>query len=182
MILPDNSGVDSKSDIWREKKLRAIFTSLDSQEPPFAFWPPLPPPLPPSFASIVHQIPGDQGGARPLFPFPPCLALFSAHPSRSLFRIISFESTIMGCREHAGHVFAKVCAPNTKAAWQTGSIPRVAGRRYTTTAVLDCDIHPVCPLVGRPVVLPSFLRLLSRRGYKGVGGPTPYVVKDEGIS
>lgn len=99
--------------------------------------------------------------ALPFFVYP---ALFSTHPSRSLFRIISFESTIMGCREHAGHVFAKVCAPNTKAAWQTGSIPRVAGRRHTTTAVLDCDIHPACPLVGRPVVLPSFLRSLSRLG------------------
>jgi len=37
----------------------------------------------------------------------------------------------MGRGEHAGHVLAKVCAPNTKAAWQTGSIPtRFAGRRH----------------------------------------------------
>lgn len=59
--------------------------------------------------------------------------VFVSRPSRparalsrrvsSLFRIISFESTIMGRRRHAGHVFAKVCAPNTKATWQTGSIP-----------------------------------------------------------
>lgn len=155
MILPDNSGVGSKSDIWREKKLRAIFTSLDSRGPPFAFWP-----LSPSsfLRSDSAPNPGGPGGA-PALPFSAVYpALFSAHPSRSLFRIISFESTIMGCREHAGHVFAKVCAPNTKAAWQTGSIPRVAGRRHTTTAVLDCDILRVPWLADRSFYLSSCVR------------------------
>lgn len=105
--------------------------------------------------TLVHQIPGDHGAPFPsLFhrvsplPLPP-----STHPSLSLFRIISFESTIMGRRGHAGHVFTKVCAPNTKAAWQTGSIPRVAGRRHT----MVLSVISRCPLVGRPVVLCAFL-------------------------
>lgn len=70
----------------------------------------------------------------------------------------------MGRREHAGHVFAKVCAPNTKAARQTGSIPRVAGRRHT---IVLADIPRVLRLVDRsfrfPSVLPSFLLAAPRR-------------------
>lgn len=106
----------------------------------------------------------------------------SSHPSLSLFRIISFESTIMGRRGHAGHVFTKVCAPNTKAAWQTGSIPRVAGRRHTTVL----SVISRCPLVGRQVVLCCFPSVLpsyspSHRGDTR-GRTTPYIVKDGGIS
>lgn len=129
-----------------KKKLGAIFTSLEGRKPPSGFAP---------FHSMVHQIPGDRGAPFPsLFHRVPSLPLppFS-HPSLSLFRIISFESTIMGRRGHAGHVFTKVCAPNTKAAWQTGSIPRVAGRRHT----MVLSVISRCPLVGRPVVLCAFL-------------------------
>lgn len=108
-------------------------------------------------------------------PSPPLLP-FSSHPSLSLFRIISFESTIMGRRGHAGHVFTKVCAPNTKAAWQTGSIPPVAGRRHMTVL----SVIPRCPLVSRSVVLCAFLPFFLPAYRPGDAGES-CVVKDEGI-
>lgn len=82
-----------------------------------------------------------------------------AVPSVSLFRIISFESTIMGRRRHAGHVFAKVCAPNTKATWQIGSIPLVAGWKKPASDIMSLRVL----LVGCLAVsfLPSFLPFLS---------------------
>lgn len=120
--------------------------------------------LPPSPRSNSASNPWGGGGGS--LPFSAYSALFSTHPSRSLFRIISFESTIMGCREHAGHVFAKVCAPNTKAAWQTGSIPRVAGRRHTTTTTGSWtgDILRVLWLADRSFYLPSCARCRVRGG------------------
>lgn len=153
-----------------KKKLGAIFTSLKGRGPPFRFCP---------FSFCSASNPGGPWGAH--FPslFHPCSVSppplpppsHPSHPSLSLFRIISFESTIMGRRGHAGHVFTKVCAPNTKAAWQTGSIPRVAGRRHT----MVLSVISRCPLVGRPVVLCAFLPfflLTRRRGDAGGQHPT----------
>lgn len=85
----------------------------------------------------------------------------------------------MGRREHAGHVFAKVCASNTKAARQTGSIPRASQEEDARTAVLRAAISRVSfgwpP--GRFAFLSSFLSAYHRRR----GRTTPYVVK-EGIA
>ena len=49
----------------------------------------------------------------------------------------------MGRRRHAGHVFAKVCAPNTKATWQTGSIPLVVGwKKPANDIILSLRVCP----------------------------------------
>lgn len=138
-----------------EKKLRAIFTSLEGQEgPPLAFRPLVP-----------YQIPRGEGSAFSV-PFPSRPFSPSICPSLSVSRIISFESTIMGRREHAGHVFAKVCAPNTKAA------PGKQDQYHARTSQEEddgrggmswpCDI-PACPLVGRQIVSFS-LAFLSQAG------------------
>lgn len=65
----------------------------------------------------------------------------------------------MGRRRHAGHVFAKVCAPNTKATWQIGSIPLVAGWKKPASDIMSLRVL----LVGCLAVsfLPSFLPFLS---------------------
>lgn len=103
-----------------------------------------------------------------------CLFRFSSAVSQPPFILIllylSFELyplnlQLWGGREHAGHVFAKVCAPNTKAAQQTGSIPRVVGRRYTDDSP-DCDIPRVLWLVAWSFQLsfrPSFLLVAAPR-------------------
>lgn len=67
----------------------------------------------------------------------------------------------MGRRRHAGHVFAKVCAPNTKATWQTGSIP-VGG--WWKNVILRVSFWLVA--WSYPSFLPSFLSpsLLCSRG------------------
>jgi len=159
----DVISVGTKSDIWWRKNYGQFSLRYKAEGRPSGFAP---------FRSIMHQIPGDCGA---LFPslfhrVPPLPLLPSSHSSLSLFRIISFESTIMGRRGHAGHVFTKVCAPNTKAAWQTGSIPRVAGRRHTTVL----SVISRCLLVGRPVVLCAFLPFfLPARRRGDVGGQHP---------
>lgn len=76
----------------------------------------------------------------------------------------------MGRREHAGHVFAKVCAPNTKAARQTGSIPRVARRRHT---IVLADIPRVLRLVDRSFRFPSVLPSCSPHRGDADNGTTP---------
>lgn len=147
-----------------KKKLRAIFTSLKGRRPPFRFCP---------LSLYSASNPGGTMGRL----FHPSSIVFhllppSSHPSLSLFRIISFESTIMGRRGHAGHVFTKVCAPNTKAAWQTGSIPRVVGRRHTTSPVCDIPLSFGWP-PGRFVCFPSALPSCSPSHRGDMGGQHP---------
>lgn len=102
----------------------------------------------------------------------------------------------MGCREHAGHVFAKVCAPNTKAA-MANRINTSRRRKKAHDDDYDDGSGPGPVLiscvrilrVGRPLVLPSFLPpSLSRRedtsgrttlrrrrkGRRDIGGPLTF--------
>lgn len=118
--------------------------------------------------SSPRALPNPEGGEGSAFsvPFPSRPFSPSICPSLSVSRIISFESTIMGRREHAGHVFAKVCAPNTKAA------PGKQDQYHARTSQEEddgrggmswpCDI-PACPLVGRQIVSFS-LAFLSQAG------------------
>lgn len=86
----------------------------------------------------------------------PLSSLLYFYPLYRLFRIISFESTIMGRRRHAGHVFAKVCAANTKATWQTGSIPLSRWKKKPANDISQ----RVLWLAVQPFRFPSFLPLL----------------------
>lgn len=101
--------------------------------------------------SFLRQIPS--GSKRALTP------LLPARISRPLplFRIISFESTIMGRRRHAEHVFAKVCAPNTKGHVANRINTVVAGRSWRNDILAVSFLWLVVRSFPRLSFLPSFV-------------------------
>jgi len=109
-MMLDDKNVGTKSDI-RQGKITGNFHFVRRPWVALRVSPPFAP-----FHPTVHQIPGDRGVS---FPF-----LFRRFPTSVLIPLyLSFELYPLNLqlwkgrrgREHAGHVFAKVCAPNTKA-------------------------------------------------------------------